>query len=53
MKGVERLGPYADVLVINVSSPNTPGLRDLQSEAKLTNLLTTVVKERNVLGKTC
>ena len=51
VKGVERLGPYADVLVINVSSPNTPGLRDLQSEAKLTNLLTTVVKERNVLGK--
>ncbi|RCK63287.1 Dihydroorotate dehydrogenase (quinone), mitochondrial [Candida viswanathii] len=51
VKGVERLGPYADVLVINVSSPNTPGLRDLQSEAKLTNLLSTVVKERDVLGK--
>ncbi|KAI5951200.1 URA9 [Candida jiufengensis] len=51
VKGVSRLGPYADVLVINVSSPNTPGLRDLQSETKLTNLLTTVVKERNVLGK--
>ncbi|EMG49600.1 URA9 Dihydroorotate dehydrogenase [Candida maltosa Xu316] len=51
VKGVERLGPYADVLVINVSSPNTPGLRDLQSEAKLTNLLTTVVKERDILGK--
>ena len=51
VKGVERLGPYADVLVINVSSPNTPGLRDLQSEAKLTNLLSTVVKERDILGK--
>ena len=25
--GVETFGPYADVLVINVSSPNTPGLR--------------------------
>ncbi|EGW30993.1 uncharacterized protein SPAPADRAFT_72880 [Spathaspora passalidarum NRRL Y-27907] len=49
-KGVERLGPYADVLVINVSSPNTPGLRDLQSEEKLTNLLTTVVKQRDTLG---
>ena len=27
---IKRLGPYADYLVINVSSPNTPGLRDLQ-----------------------
>lgn len=50
MKGVSRLGPYADVLIVNVSSPNTPGLRDLQSELKLTNLLATVVKERNTLG---
>lgn len=51
VKGVERLGPYADVLVINVSSPNTPGLRDLQNELKLTSLLSTVVAERNVLQK--
>ena len=29
------LAPYADYLVINVSSPNTPGLRDLQSTAEL------------------
>jgi dihydroorotate dehydrogenase len=27
VSGVEAFGPYADVLVINVSSPNTPGLR--------------------------
>ncbi|KAG7824814.1 hypothetical protein KL942_002980 [Ogataea angusta] len=47
--GVQRFGEYADVLVINVSSPNTPGLRDLQNEAKLTNLLTQVVAERNLL----
>lgn len=51
VKGVDRLGPYADVLIINVSSPNTPGLRDLQSESKLTNLLERVVKERDSLGK--
>lgn len=25
--GVRTFGPYADVLVVNVSSPNTPGLR--------------------------
>lgn len=50
IKGVQRLGPYADVLVVNVSSPNTPGLRDLQSELKLTNLLTAVVSEKEKLG---
>lgn len=50
LKGVQRLGPYADVLVVNVSSPNTPGLRDLQSELKLTNLLSAVVGEREKLG---
>lgn len=27
LKGVHTFGPYSDVLVINVSSPNTPGLR--------------------------
>lgn len=27
LEGVKAFGPYADVLVINVSSPNTPGLR--------------------------
>jgi dihydroorotate dehydrogenase len=33
------LAPYADFLVINVSSPNTPGLRDLQSAAALRPIL--------------
>jgi len=33
------LAPYADFLVINVSSPNTPGLRDLQSTAALRPIL--------------
>lgn len=52
LKGVQNFGPYADALVINVSSPNTPGLRDLQNESKLTNLLTKVVQERdNLEGK--
>jgi dihydroorotate dehydrogenase len=27
VSGVKAFGPYSDVLVINVSSPNTPGLR--------------------------
>jgi dihydroorotate dehydrogenase len=33
------LAPCADYVVVNVSSPNTPGLRDLQAEAQLTPLL--------------
>lgn len=49
VKGVQRMGEFADVLVINVSSPNTPGLRDLQGEEKLTELLKSVVSERNQL----
>ena len=27
IKGIKTFGPFSDVLVINVSSPNTPGLR--------------------------
>ncbi|KAK4183505.1 hypothetical protein QBC35DRAFT_518173 [Podospora australis] len=42
---VNRLAPYADVLVVNVSSPNTPGLRDLQATGPLTALLGAVVEE--------
>jgi dihydroorotate dehydrogenase len=33
------LAPYADYLVVNVSSPNTPGLRNLQAVGKLAPLL--------------
>ena len=34
-----RLAPFADYLVVNVSSPNTPGLRDLQSVDALRPIL--------------
>lgn len=37
-----RLGPVCDYLVVNVSSPNTPGLRDLQAVASLRPLLSAV-----------
>jgi dihydroorotate dehydrogenase len=40
---VERLAPYADILVVNVSSPNTPGLRTLQRVEPLTKILEGVV----------
>ncbi len=36
---VAAVAPHADYLVINVSSPNTPGLRDLQAEARLRAIL--------------
>ena len=34
-----RLADHADYVVLNVSSPNTPGLRQLQDEARLSELL--------------
>ncbi len=43
---VKYLGPYADYLTINISSPNTPGLRDLQKKENLLALLGAVIEER-------
>lgn len=40
--GVDALGALADYLVVNASSPNTPGLRQLQQAEPLRLLLTTV-----------
>lgn len=40
---VEQLGPYADILVVNVSSPNTEGLRGLQKTDSLKQILEGVV----------
>ncbi|MBT6982838.1 MAG: dihydroorotate dehydrogenase (quinone), partial [Rhodospirillaceae bacterium] len=37
--GMAALGPLADYVVVNVSSPNTPGLRDLQTREALEALL--------------
>jgi dihydroorotate dehydrogenase len=41
-KSTRLLAPYADYLVVNVSSPNTSGLRDLQAVERLGPLLTAV-----------
>src|SRR4051794_38768981 len=41
-KSTTLLAPYADYLVVNVSSPNTPGLRDLQAVDRLEPLLRAV-----------
>jgi len=45
--GIRELGPYADYLVINVSSPNTPGLRSLQQREPLRHLLVSTLKARD------
>ena len=45
-RGVTRFAPLADYLTVNVSSPNTPGLRDLQHEEALTRLLAAVLEAR-------
>ena len=49
VQGVRKLGPLADVVVVNVSSPNTPGLRSLQRRGMLEELLGAVVKARDAL----
>jgi dihydroorotate dehydrogenase len=36
----EKLYPWVDYFVVNVSSPNTPGLRELQEKESLRNILT-------------
>jgi dihydroorotate dehydrogenase len=45
-----HLAPLADYLAINVSSPNTPGLRNLHEPARLSRLVETVVREIGALG---
>ena len=42
VKSARLLAPLADYLVVNVSSPNTPGLRDLQAVERLRPLLVAV-----------
>lgn len=42
--GWELLGPVADYLVVNVSSPNTPGLSGLQEPGLLGPILVSVKK---------
>ena len=47
--GVEKLGPFADYLVVNISSPNTPGLRSLQRKQVLQDLINQVKTARDKL----
>ena len=49
-EGVRRTAALADYLVVNVSSPNTPGLRDLQARDTLETLLRTLLSARAESG---
>ena len=46
-EGIRRTARLADYLVVNVSSPNTPGLRELQGRAVLRSLLEHLIKVRD------
>ncbi|KQN37458.1 dihydroorotate dehydrogenase (quinone) [Sphingomonas sp. Leaf407] len=48
---VAKAAPLADYVTINISSPNTPGLRDLQSQPELGNLIAASDAARHVGGK--
>lgn len=50
LTSLRRLAPYADYLAVNVSSPNTPGLRLLQDGAALRELVTALVTEAGALA---
>lgn len=49
VQGIRKFSALADYLVVNISSPNTPGLRTMQNKSTLQSLLTEIVKARNGL----
>jgi dihydroorotate dehydrogenase len=46
----EKVYPYADYVTVNISSPNTPGLRDLQHGEELDRLLQTLKQRQQQLA---
>jgi dihydroorotate dehydrogenase len=46
------VAPFADYVTMNVSSPNTPGLRDLQGEERLAAILDAIAAKRAGLDRT-
>jgi dihydroorotate dehydrogenase len=50
VEGVVRMAPVADYLTVNISSPNTPGLRNLQAGGELVELLAAVKEARTGSG---
>ncbi|XP_063826721.1 dihydroorotate dehydrogenase (quinone), mitochondrial [Ostrinia nubilalis] len=50
VQGIKKFSNVADYFVINISSPNTPGLRSLQNKEELKELLTGVNKVRQSIS---
>lgn len=50
LTSLRALAPHADYLAVNVSSPNTPGLRSLQDGGALAGLVTALVSETRTLA---
>jgi dihydroorotate dehydrogenase len=47
---IDRLYGFADYFTVNISSPNTPGLRDLQEARALGDLLGAIVRRRDEIA---
>ena len=47
----EKMYPYGDYFAVNVSSPNTPGLRSLQDKDSLNKIISTLCEARKKLEK--
>ena len=47
---LEKVYPYADYITVNISSPNTKNLRDLQGEDELDGLLSSISERRSELA---
>lgn len=51
LTGLRRLWGLSDYFTVNISSPNTPGLRDLQAESAMEDLLGRIAETRQTLSK--
>jgi dihydroorotate dehydrogenase len=49
--GLNELGPLASYVTVNISSPNTPGLRGLQNKSELKSLLAALIEARAKLPR--
>lgn len=50
LKGFEKIAALADYVTVNVSSPNTPGLRELQTRERMADLLKRVTDKRDEIA---
>ena len=51
LTGLDGVYPHADYITVNISSPNTSSLRDLQGDAALDGLLGSLAQRRQVLRR--